>query len=237
MQKRADLGVNYLDLTSVAKAGCARCHHTNVESLFNAHTLLRLLSLKLSFARLSGYLSYSFFNSTHLLVVFFWFFRASPTFSSGILRSHSAQPRAVMDEFKREASDEPRDRSRDRRHDRTRDSRRDRSSERNSGQSGNERNTKRDSASAREKASDPYWYPGKGKFSHLNKMPTQNPHDPRPRNPKRTHSCRSEPSGQRHARLERKHDRREEEREALKNGALSTFISPSIFRVVYKTNG
>jgi len=142
-----------------------------------------------------------------------------------------------MDELKRETSDEPRDRSRDRRdyrsserrNDRTRDRRRDRSSERNSDQSDNERDKKRDSASAREKASDPYWYPGKGKFSHLTKMPTQNPHDPRPRNPKRTHSCRSEPSGQRHARLERKHDRRQDEREALKNGALSKFISTSLF--------
>ena len=75
-------------------------------------------------------------------------------------------------------------------------------------------------------------YPGKGKHSHPTKMPTLDPHDPKPRDPKRTQSCRSEPPGQRHARYERRHAKREKEREAIAHGTkgmLSIIRSPRLF--------
>ncbi|KAF1852045.1 uncharacterized protein K460DRAFT_362810 [Cucurbitaria berberidis CBS 394.84] len=65
---------------------------------------------------------------------------------------------------------------------------------------------------------DPYWSRDQGRNSHPTKVPTQDPHDPKPRNPKRRQDCRSESSGHRHLRLERKHDRREKERDAVVNG-------------------
>ncbi|CAN9425095.1 unnamed protein product [Alternaria alternata] len=71
------------------------------------------------------------------------------------------------------------------------------------------------------KDNDLHWYPDKGDFSHPTKMPSQNPHDDRPRNPKRTKSCRSESSEHRHMRFEHKHECRENEREALLSGRLS----------------
>jgi hypothetical protein len=61
----------------------------------------------------------------------------------------------------------------------------------------------------------------KGKYSHPTKMPSQDPHDPNPRNPKRTQSCRLESSEHRHLRFERRHERREDEREALLDGDRS----------------
>ncbi|KAI1548252.1 hypothetical protein PtrSN002B_006556 [Pyrenophora tritici-repentis] len=115
---------------------------------------------------------------------------------------------------KREANDERRARSRERQDGYSRDGR--------SGGSHNEKEEGQDSAAARKKAEDPYWYPGKGKFSHPTKMPSQNPFDPKPRNPKRTQSCRTESPGHRHECIERKHDRREQELEALANGTLRT---------------
>ncbi|RYO54599.1 hypothetical protein AA0116_g10041 [Alternaria tenuissima] len=52
-------------------------------------------------------------------------------------------------------------------------------------------------------------------------MPSQNPHNDRPRNPKRTKSCRPESSEHRHVRFEHKHECRENEREALLSGRLT----------------
>ncbi|KAI4637117.1 hypothetical protein J4E93_010633 [Alternaria ventricosa] len=84
------------------------------------------------------------------------------------------------------------------------------------------RSIRRDLTKNYTKENDPYWYPGKGKYSHPTKMPSQNPHDPKPRNPKRTQSCRTESPGHRHERIERKHDRREDEKERLLNGDIGT---------------
>ncbi|KAI4640200.1 uncharacterized protein J4E78_010672 [Alternaria triticimaculans] len=84
------------------------------------------------------------------------------------------------------------------------------------------RSIRRDLTKNYTKENDPYWYPGKGKYSHPTKMPSQNPHDPKPRNPKRTQSCRTESSGHRHQRFERKHERREDEKERLLRGDLGT---------------
>jgi hypothetical protein len=67
---------------------------------------------------------------------------------------------------------------------------------------------------------DPNWYPGKGIHSHLTKMPRQNPHDDKPRNPKRREDCRNEPAGSRHACFERKHEHHEHERDLLAKGEL-----------------
>jgi len=69
----------------------------------------------------------------------------------------------------------------------------------------------------------------KGKYSHPTKMPSQNPHDPKPRNPKRTQSCRTESSGHRHQRFERKHERREDEKERLLRGDLGSKASICCF--------
>ncbi|KAF1829466.1 hypothetical protein BDW02DRAFT_573954 [Decorospora gaudefroyi] len=86
----------------------------------------------------------------------------------------------------------------------------------------NPRNIKHEFEPKDDAPRDPYWYPGKGRNSHPTKMPSQNPHDPKPRNPKRTESCRMESSASRHARLERKHDRREREREQVVNGTAGS---------------
>jgi hypothetical protein len=67
---------------------------------------------------------------------------------------------------------------------------------------------------------DPNWYSGKGIHSHPTKMPRQNPHDDKPRNPKRREDCRNEPAGSRHACFERKHERHEHERDLLAKGEL-----------------
>ncbi|KAL1792289.1 hypothetical protein ACET3X_008796 [Alternaria dauci] len=52
-------------------------------------------------------------------------------------------------------------------------------------------------------------------------MSSQDPHDSKPRNPKRTKSCRAESSEHRHMRYERRHEHREDEREAILNGRLT----------------
>lgn len=66
-------------------------------------------------------------------------------------------------------------------------------------------------------------------------MPTQNAHDSKPRNPKRCPGCRNEEPGSRHARLERKHDKREKEREAIATGAAGTVIMSRLSLILFLT--